>query len=192
VRVFESGLGKLFAIHTAYVQAYQHFLWIPTLNMYTPHAVDASHFLPPSHYHNEAAASTAPASLNAPEFETTISTGYFHSIHLAHPNTVSLQLVFRNRHNDVPQYAHFLPKYFPIYGTRTMVNSSSICCNDSRHSRSASERYSSSSTVELVAEEGRESISSVEGLVGGSMKESLVLSDMVAVKVGRVGGGMRG
>jgi hypothetical protein len=46
--------------------------------------------------------------------------------------------------------------------------------------------------VELVAEEGRESISSVEGLVGGSMKESLVLSDMVAVKVGRVGGGMRG
>jgi len=37
-----------------------------------------------------------------------------------------------------------------------------------------------------VAEEGKESISSAEGLVGGSMKDSLVLSDMVAVEVGRL------
>jgi hypothetical protein len=81
--------------------------------------------------------------------------------------------------HDVPQYAHFLPKYFPMYGTRTMVNSSSICCNDSLHSLSASETYSSSSTEDAVGEDGRESISSAsEELSGRSMKLSLLLMDM--------------
>jgi hypothetical protein len=81
--------------------------------------------------------------------------------------------------DDAPQYAHFLPKYFPIYGTSTMVKSSSICCKDSLHSRSASETYSSSSTEDAVGEDGRESISSAsEELSGGSMKLSLLLVDM--------------
>lgn len=35
--------------------------------------------------HNVAAASTAPAPLNAAGLETTISTGYFHSMNFAHP-----------------------------------------------------------------------------------------------------------
>lgn len=82
--------------------------------------------------------------------------------------------------DDVPQYAHFLPKYFPIYGTSTIVKSSSICCSDSLHSLSASDTYSSSSTEELVEEEGSESISSAsEELMRGSMKLSLLLIDMV-------------
>jgi hypothetical protein len=82
--------------------------------------------------------------------------------------------------HDVPQYAHFLPKYFPRYGTSTMVNNSSICCNDSLHSLSASETYSSSSSAEdAVGEDGRESISSAsEELSGCSMKLSLLLVDM--------------
>ena len=61
----------------------------------------------------------------------------------------------------------------------TIVSSNSNCCNDSRHSLSASETYSSSSTEELVEDEGRESISSAEEeLIGGSMKLSLLLIDM--------------
>jgi hypothetical protein len=81
--------------------------------------------------------------------------------------------------DDVPQYAHFLPKYFPIYGTSTMVSNSSICCSDSLHSLSASDMYSSSSAEETVAEEGRESISSAsEELIAWSMKLSLLLMAM--------------
>ena len=41
--------------------------------------------LPKPLFHNEAAASIAPAALNIPGFEKTISTGYFHSINLFHP-----------------------------------------------------------------------------------------------------------
>jgi hypothetical protein len=82
-------------------------------------------------------------------------------------------------YNDVPQYAHFLPKYFPIYGTTTMVNNSSICCSDSLHSLSASDMNSSSSADETVAEDGRESISSAsEELMAWSMKLSLLLMAM--------------
>lgn len=81
--------------------------------------------------------------------------------------------------HDVPQYAHFLPKYFPKYGTMTIVSNNSSCCNDSLHSLSASETYSSSSAEEAVAEDGSESMSSAsEELVGGSMKLSLMLMDM--------------
>jgi len=84
----------------------------------------------------------------------------------------------RKRH-DSPQYAHFRPKYFPTYGTTTIVNSSSICCKLSLHSLSASLTYSSSSTEELVEEEGSESISSAsEELMGGSKKLSLLVIDM--------------
>src|SRR5690242_19539328 len=67
-----------------------------------------------------------------------------------------------------------------MYGTITMVSSSSICCNDSLHSLSASETYSSSSTEELVEELGRESMSASEELAWGSMKLALLLRDMVA------------
>ena len=63
----------------------------------------------------------------------------------------------------------------------TIVNKSSSCCSDSLHSRSASDMYSSSSTEELVEEEGRESISSLED---GSTKLSLLLNDMTGVDVG--------
>ena len=83
-----------------------------------------------------------------------------------------------NLEDDVPQYAAFLPKYFPRYGTMTIVNNSSNCCSDSFHSLSASDMYSSSSAEELVAEDGNESISSLED---GSMKLSLLLRDMAAV-----------
>ena len=68
-----------------------------------------------------------------------------------------------------------------MYGTMTMVSSSSICCSDSLHSLSASETYSSSSTEELVEEEGRESMSASEELACGSMKLWLLLRDMAAV-----------
>lgn len=53
-----------------------------------------------------------------------------------------------------------------------MVNNSSSCCSDSLHSRSASDRYSSSSASEFVEDEGRESISSAED---GSTKLSLLI-----------------
>ena len=68
-----------------------------------------------------------------------------------------------------------------MYGTMTMVNSNSICCNDSLHSLSASDMYSSSSTEELEEEEGSESMSASEELACGSMKLWLLLSDMAAV-----------
>jgi hypothetical protein len=59
-----------------------------------------------------------------------------------------------------------------------MVSSSSICCNDSLHSRSASDTYSSSSAEEVVADDGSESIPSLsEEPSVGSMK-SLVDIDM--------------
>ena len=65
---------------------------------------------------------------------------------------------------DVPQYAHFLPKYLPRYGINTNVNMSSSCCRLSLHSRSASEYASSSlgdtEVVEPADEEGKESTSS--------------------------------
>lgn len=70
---------------------------------------------------------------------------------------------------NLPQKAHFLPKYFPIYGTTTIVNSNSSCCNDSFHSLSAS--FSSSEEAadgllalefDVVGEEGRESSSEGE------------------------------
>lgn len=69
-----------------------------------------------------------------------------------------------------------------MYGTITIVSSSSICCSDSRHSLSASDTYSSSSTEELVEELGRESMSASEELAWGSMKLWLLLRDMVAVR----------
>ncbi len=62
----------------------------------------------------------------------------------------------------------------------TMVNNSSNCCNDSFHSLSASDMYSSSSADELVADDGNESISSGED---GSMKLSLLLMDMVVAVI---------
>ena len=69
-----------------------------------------------------------------------------------------------------------------MYGTITIVSSSSICCSDSLHSLSASDIYSSSSAEELVEELGRESISASEELAWGSMKLWLLLRDMVAVR----------
>ena len=62
----------------------------------------------------------------------------------------------------------------------TIVSNSSICCNDSLHSLSASDTYSSSSTEELVEEEGRESMSASEELTCGSIKLWLLLRDMAA------------
>jgi hypothetical protein len=104
-------------------------------------------------------------------------------MNLAHPTSLlatcyAIHQVYIK--HDVPQYAAFLPKYFPRYGTMTIVNSSSNCCSDSFHSLSASDMYSSSSAEELVAEDGNESISSGED---GSMK-SLLLKDMMAVVLG--------
>jgi hypothetical protein len=40
---------------------------------------------------------------------------------------------------NIPQYAHFLPRYLPMKGTRTMDRSNSNCSILSRHSASASE-----------------------------------------------------
>ena len=68
-----------------------------------------------------------------------------------------------SRYDHLPQYAHFLPKYFPKYGTTTIVNNSSSCCKLSFHSLSASDSSPSSSLSSmssLSAESGRESISS--------------------------------
>ena len=104
-----------------------------------------------------AAASIAPIPLNVLGLVTTISTGYFHSM------------------NDFqPQYANFLPKYFPRYGTMTSDRSSSSCCSDSCHSRSASE-FASERVREAVSEsseEGRESRSSSCVCEGASMIEA--------------------
>ena len=135
---------------------------------------------------SEAAASTAPAALNALEFVISMETGYFHSMNLAHPVSrmwlVQCTLSAFHDHPvcqssclgttlhrgcgqcNIPQYANFRPKYFPTYGHSTIVSSSSSCCNDSCHSRSASDIASSSegeTEVLLPAEdEGSESISS--------------------------------
>jgi hypothetical protein len=131
--------------------------------------------------HSVAAASTAPVSLNIFGLEMVTSTGYFHSMNLAHPVPLSASyqaFVDVAAQDDAPQYAAFLPKYFPRYGTMTIVNSSSSCCNDSFHSRSASDMYSSSSASELVEEEGKESTSSAEEC---SMKLSLLLIDMAGL-----------
>ena len=61
----------------------------------------------------------------------------------------------------IPQYAHFRPKYFPTYGTTTIVRSSSSCCRLSSHSRSASSIRSSSESIESLgdASESRSSLS---------------------------------
>jgi hypothetical protein len=84
----------------------------------------------------------------------------------------------------IPQYAHFLPKYLPRYGTRTMVRSSSSCCKLSLHSRSASESSSSSlgdiEVSEPADEEGSESTSS-NVLAGGMFAYDEDGSDMMAV-----------
>ena len=68
-----------------------------------------------------------------------------------------------------------------------MVNISSSCCRDSRHSRSASDRKSSSSYSpsdpedDSVEEDGSESMSSLsDELDMGSMKDALLKSDMAA------------
>lgn len=71
-------------------------------------------------------------------------------------------------------------------GTTIMVNINSICCNDSRHSRSASEMNSSSSAEEppdelLVDEDGSESNSSMSELAAASTYDALFESDMVAL-----------
>jgi hypothetical protein len=63
------------------------------------------------------------------------------------------------RGRNLLQYAHFLPKYFPTYGTTTIVSNSSICCRLASHSFWASELYSELSS-ELSIEDGRESRSS--------------------------------
>lgn len=120
--------------------------------------------------HNEAAASTAPVPLNVDSLVTTTSTGYFHCMNFAQP-----------------QYAHFLPKYFPMYGTTTMVNNNSSCCKLSCHSRSASVGSPSSELCPdevVVGEDGRESSS--EGEDGesspvrvASMKDDWESEDMV-------------
>ena len=65
-----------------------------------------------------------------------------------------------------------------MYGTTTIVSNSSSCWSDSRHSLSASEINSSSSTEDAVEEEGSESISASEELNGGSRKLSLLDMDM--------------
>jgi hypothetical protein len=83
----------------------------------------------------------------------------------------------------IPQYAHFLPKYLPRYGTRTMVRSSSSCCKLSLHSRSASESSSSSlgdiDVSEPASEDGSESTSS-SVLAGGMLAYDEDGSDMMA------------
>ena len=63
----------------------------------------------------------------------------------------------------LPQYANFLPKYFPIYGTTTIVSSSSSCCKLASHSFCASDLYSDETedTSDESSEEGKESISSL-------------------------------
>ncbi|KAG5288653.1 hypothetical protein I7I50_01989 [Histoplasma capsulatum G186AR] len=98
--------------------------------------------------HNGAAALVTPALRATALFCTTISTGYFHSIILAHP-----------------QYAHFLPRYLPTNGMITIVKSNSSCCILSFHSLSASDSSSPSlkspSREESDAEtEGKDSTSS--------------------------------
>lgn len=86
----------------------------------------------------------------------------------------------------IPQYAHFLPKYLPRYGTKTIVRSSSNCCKLSLHSRSASDSSSSSlgdmEVVEPADEDGRESTSS-NVLAGGMLAYDEDGSDMMAVVV---------
>ena len=82
----------------------------------------------------------------------------------------------------VPQYAAFLPKYLPRYGTITIVRSSSICCNDSLHSLSASESKCDSSSSELcVSVEGSESTSSSSSGDGPASRtyEEASMADMM-------------
>src|SRR5579862_3525360 len=102
-------------------------------------------------FYRGAIAATAPAPTDAALDVTTISTGYFHLMNFAHPipkgqlpESQDEQLCIpsqdtSNIGNDPPQYAHFLPTYLPRYGMTTILSSSSSCCRDSLHSRSASE-----------------------------------------------------
>ena len=87
----------------------------------------------------------------------------------------------------IPQYAHFLPKYLPRYGTSTIVRSSSTCCKLSFHSRSASESSSSSlgdmDVVDPADDEGRESTSS-SVLAGGMLAYEEDGSDMMGCLLG--------
>jgi len=94
-------------------------------------------------FHIDAAASTAPAALNVLELVILTSTGYIHSMYFA-------QL----------QYANFLPKYLPAYGTITIVKTNSSCCRLASHSFCASESPSSESRSLLSIDEGKESTSS--------------------------------
>jgi hypothetical protein len=94
----------------------------------------------PDMNHRDAAASTIPVPLKAGLLVTTISTGYFHSMNCFQPR---LPLAGPPNHRYcaslLPQYANFLPKYLPMYGTMTMLSKSSNCCKLSFHSFSASD-----------------------------------------------------
>lgn len=64
-------------------------------------------------HHNIAAASTAPAALNALLFVNRTSTGYIHSIHFAQPKNRLEKVHSIVSESYSLQYANFLPKYFP-------------------------------------------------------------------------------
>lgn len=119
-------------------------------------------------YHNAAAASTAPLALKVLGLATTTSTGYFHCMNLAQPRVRSVLLAMHSSAGILlPQYATFLPMYFPMYGTTNIVSSNSSCCMLSLHSLSASDSSCTSSSVVLVSVEGSESISSESFVRGG-------------------------
>ena len=99
-----------------------------------------------------AAASKSPVALNALLLVTTISTGYFHSMNCFQP-----------------QKANLRPKYFPMYGTRTIDMTSSNCFKLSFHSRSASDSIPSSLMVtssESGSDEGKDSTAECSDVVG--------------------------
>lgn len=62
---------------------------------------------------SDAAASIKPAPLNSPGLVISTFTGYFHSMNLPHPGDCQLLVLNYGRSSCLPQYAAFLPKYFP-------------------------------------------------------------------------------
>ena len=86
-------------------------------------------------HHNEAAASTAPAALNALEFVISMETGYFHSMNLAHPvialSVQCTRLVF----HDYPVYQSSSPgsTLHRVVGIVTYPNMRTSAQSISRH-----------------------------------------------------------
>jgi len=141
------------------------------------HLVESLTYSRSGRRHSDAAAAI-PLALKSPGEVILTSTGYFHSMNFAHPSRHQSMPTPGSNSLNLPQKANFLPKYFPIYGIKTIVSNSSNCCKLSLHSLSASDKSRSSSTELVSPDSGSESTSSVSGDGGSTMKpEDVIESD---------------